>query len=131
MARLIARRDTAEGYVFVRSGDSYPVPEAARGVLKRNGGEFSGESKEWRIPLHCGADVVAALRVAGHTVITVDAGDPRPARQAMECRACGAPYGDAVLGPASACVCCGEPLELVPAHVCTDECAALARRKGA
>ncbi|WP_028635880.1 hypothetical protein [Nocardioides sp. URHA0032] len=128
MARLIARRDQDAGYVFIRAGDSYAVPEGCRSVIKRNGGEFSGDTKEWRVSIHRGSDVVAAMRVDGHTVITVDSNNPSPMRTSLECRSCAAPY------PAGtptvfdrACQNCNGRLELVPPHACDDECASLKR----
>ena len=132
MARVIARRDLEARYVFFRSGDGFNIPGDARDLLKRNGGDFSGETKEWRVPLARGAGVVDSLRVDGHTVVTVDANDRRPTVTALECRNCAKPYSSrSNPAPGSMCAACNAPLELVPPHVCGPECSDRARSANA
>jgi hypothetical protein len=89
MARILALRDLASGYVYFRSGDRFHIPEDARLTIKRSGGDFSGETHDWRVGVHRAPDVVAAMRVAGHSVITDDIGSDSQKR-ARECQNCGA-----------------------------------------
>lgn len=131
MARLIARRDAAARYVYIRSGDSFAVPQDARDVIKRHGGEFSGDTKEWRVHIDQGADVVAIVRSFGHDVIAVEAGQERQAALAVECRACATPYPSSKASlPDEFCPGCAEPLELVHPHECDEKCAEMATSPG-
>lgn len=116
MARLIARKDEVARYVYVRASDGFPVPTEAREILKRNGAEFSGETKEWRVHINRGPAVVTAIRAEGHTVVAVDgnAPPPPPTRGPLECRECGQPYrvGRTVVG-GEPCAACGAELHLI------------------
>lgn len=128
MARLIARLDKLAGYVYFRSGDKFAIPEDARQVIKRNGGEFSGEDKEWRVGAHRGGAVVDAIQVNGHQVIKVDTDAVRHAEVLLECGECQAPYPARKYPEAGEkCRFCNAPLTLVPAHQCGPECAERAR----
>jgi hypothetical protein len=130
MARVIARRDSAAGYVYIRSGDAFPVPEECRRLIKGNGGEFSGETKEWRLSLHRAADVVTVMRTYGHQVIATDAAQVREGPRLLECRNCGQPYGANAQGLLPThCSRCNAHLELVPPHVCDARCDAAARSR--
>lgn len=116
MARIVARRDEVEGYVYFKSIDGFRTPVDAREVISRNGGDFSDELKEWRAPVNRGAVIVAALKAKGHNVIAVDAHAPaRPqVRGPLECAACAQPYrATRRAAHNETCVSCAEPLELV------------------
>lgn len=121
MAVIVAKRDTEKGYIYVASGDGFVIPEGCRFVLKRHGGEFNGTTHEWRVPVEAGPAVVAAFRTAGHQVITKEAGAKPERPRLQECALCAAPHRPATLPPTK-CSACGEDLELVPAHVCGDDC---------
>lgn len=131
MAQLLARLEASEGYVYVRSIDGFPTPEDARSILRSHGGQYSDETKEWRVPDTVRAHVVAALRMS-HTVVIADAASPRAALTSLECRNCAAPYSARSLPlPESTCTRCGSALELVPPHVCTSDCRAHAVERSA
>lgn len=118
MARLIATKDEATGYIYVRSGDRFRIPWDARNEIKQSGsGEYSDESHEWRVPLHRGTDVVRGLRLLGHEVIAkhADSGSPSVGGP-PECASCGRPYArQGSIGPQGEEECkeCGRPLILV------------------
>lgn len=129
MARILASKDASYGYF--RSGDNFAIPAPARELIKRNHGEFSGDTKTWRVPLHRAGDVITALRVDGHTVITPGSGQQTAKLSMLECRECRAPYKSAAYEDGAACYSCGaSPLSLEPVHECGPECADNARSTG-
>jgi hypothetical protein len=77
MAKIIAKKDEAAKYAYFASGDGFILPEDVRFVLRRNQGDFNDSTKEWRVPLHHAAGVIASIRVGGHTVVLVDAQAPK------------------------------------------------------
>lgn len=114
MARVLARRDQSAGYVFFRSLDGYAIPAEVRDVLKANSGDYSGEAKEWRVPLARGAQIVEKARSWGHELVTIDAGSVRAAPRPVECADCGQPYrASKVPTPGELCAAGGHVLELV------------------
>lgn len=118
MAKIIARRDNEARYVYISSADNYPLPSDARDLLKRNAGDYSGVTQEWRVHVDRGATVVAALRISGHEVIAIDTADPVAPKPRVvgppECKVCGHPYKSGTEPAGRTCVECGAELALVP-----------------
>lgn len=126
MARIITKKDQTYGYF--RSGDAgYPIPSDCRDLIKKNLGEFNGDAKEWRVPLHRCSGLVVAIRTNGHTVVEPGSGQQIAKLSMLECAECRAPYPSASYSTGGPCKACGEPLRLEPTHECGPACAANAR----